>query len=106
MYIAPQTIYGNHKVPITGMCLAAIRSNVNQVADLNEHGRAGTAAMCFGSLTSGMVAEPQGVLLSNNLEVRKGICALVNWSRWSHISRADNPLLQIRVLRLAQVAAL
>ena len=35
----------------------------------------------------------------------KGICALVNWSRWSHISRGDNPLLRIRVLRLAVATA-
>ena len=71
MYVAPQTIYGDHKVPIMGMRLGAIRSNVNQVADLNGHDRAGTAAMGFGSLTSGVVTEPQGMLLSNNLEVGK-----------------------------------
>ena len=56
---------------IAGPCLGAIRSNVNQIADLNGHGRARTVPRGFGSLTSGMVTEPQRVMLSNNLNVRK-----------------------------------
>ena len=35
----------------------------------------------------------------------KAICELVNWSHWSHISRADNPLLRIQLLRLAVATA-
>ena len=62
------------------MCLGAIASNVNQVADLKGHGSTGTAAMGFGSLISETVIKLQGVLLSNNLEVRKrdlGVSELV-----------------------------
>ena len=54
-----------------GMCIGAIRRNVNQIADLNRHSRARTAVRGFRSLTSRMVTQPQGVLLSNKLEVRK-----------------------------------
>ena len=54
------------------MCLGAIRSiSVNQISDLNGHGRVRAVARSFGSLTSWMVTEPQGVLLSDNLEARK-----------------------------------
>ena len=69
--MAPQAIYGDHKITIVGMCLGAIRRNVNQVADLSGHGRARTGARGFASRTRGMVTELQEVLLSNNLEVRK-----------------------------------
>ena len=66
-----QAIHRDHKKTIVGMCLGAIRSNVNQIADLNGYGRARTAARGFRSLTSRMATKLQGVLLSNNLEVRR-----------------------------------
>ena len=102
--IAPQAIYRDQKIPIAGVCLVAIRSYVNQIADLNGHCRARKAARGFGSVSSGIVTEPQEVLLSSSLEVRKGDL-LVNWSRWNHISRADNALLHPRLLRLAVATA-
>ena len=72
-------VYGDHKIPIAGIRLGVIGSDVNQIADLNGNGRMRTAARGFGSLTSRMVTELQGVLVCQTTwRSEKEICAWVN----------------------------